>query len=206
MGEYIRKTQDGPQVAKLGTCESWGYIRRDECFFLREKHFIYDGNWDYIDRNDRQGPIFRFPWPDEDHFLETGPNAIIEAMNQRDMYHGKSYSCLREVIVDADHSNYHFSPRSREGSFGFSVGNWILPCPNSADADNVGEWSRGNNRFQIKILGERQNENGWYTVFGCPYCGRNFAMEQADVDQLVLPIDIAKRVKGFVAFETKDDE
>jgi hypothetical protein len=206
MGEYIRKTQDGPQVAKLGTCESWGYIRRDECFLLREKHFIYDGDWSYIDRNDRQGPIFRFPWPDEDCFITRGTQAIIDAMNARDMYYGKSYSCPREVIIDAEHGFYHFSPKCRDGSFGYSVGNWILPCPNSKDADNVGSWSSGNSRYQIKILGERQNENGFYTVFSCPYCGRSFAMVQEDVDQLVLPADIAPRVKAFIPFEPKGGE
>ncbi|HNX25948.1 MAG TPA: hypothetical protein PKK48_00920 [Phycisphaerae bacterium] len=204
MGEYIRKTQDGPQVAKLGTCESWGYIRRDECFLLREKGFHYDGDWNYIDSNDRQGPIFRFPWPDEDSFIQNGPDAIIAEMNKRDMYYGKCYPCPREVVIDAEHGSYFFSPKCREGSFGYSVGNWMLPCPNSKDADGIGEWSNGNSRFQIRILGERQNENGWYTVFSCPYCGRSFAMVQEDVAKLELPLEIMERVRAFIPYDADE--
>jgi hypothetical protein len=203
MGEYIRKTQDGPQVAKLGTCEAWGYIRRDECFLLREKGFVYDGDWKYIDRNDRQGPIFRFPWPDEDSFIENGPDAIIKAMNQRDMNYGKSFRCPREVIIDAEHGSYYFSARARYGNSDYSAGTWMLPCPNSPAADGIGSWMQDADRFQIKILGERQNENGFYTVFSCPYCGRSFAMGQEDVEKLVLPPDIASRIHALIPLEEK---
>ena len=204
MGEYIRETKQGPQVAKLGTCESWGYIRRDECFLLREKGFHYDGDWNYIDSNDRQGPIFRFPWPDEDCYINQGPDAIVKAMNQRDMYYGKCYPCPREVVIDAEHGSYFISPKCREGNFGYSVGNWMLPCPNSPAADNIGEWSNGNSRYQIRILGERQNEKGWYTVFSCPYCSHSFAMVQEDVAKLELPLEIMERVRAFIPFDADE--
>lgn len=202
MGEYIRESADGEQVAKLGTCESWGYIRRDECFLLRQKGYHYDGDWKYIDSNDRQGPIFRFPWPDEDCFIQRGPAAIIAEMNKRDMYYHKSFRIPEELAADIDHRKYHFNP---SGKFGRETtcnsGCWILPCPNSRESQSIGEWSNGGSRYQISLVGERQNENGWYTVFGCPYCGNIFALEQEDVGKLELPELIMQRVKAFVPFE-----
>ena len=129
MGEYIRENKDGPQVAKLGTCESWGYIRRDECFLLREKGFVYDGNWKYIDSNDRQGPIFRFPWPSEDSFIKKGTDAIVMAMNNRDMNYQRCFSIPKELAFSFDHRDYSHSPRGVYCSKAlFNNGNWQLPC------------------------------------------------------------------------------
>jgi len=201
MGEYLYNSKR-KNLCKLGTCEDWRYVRRDECLALRAMGYVYD-SWDYIDRNDRKGPIFRFPWPHEDDPIALtdalGGAAIVEAVNNRDMSFNCCYPMAAELAFEIEHGDYCHSPKGNYSRESLSCnGNWFLPCPNSKEASEIGHWSNGDRRYQIQIIGERQNPNGWYTVFGCPYCDFHFALLAEEIAKVGLPQDILERVRPFI--------
>ncbi len=200
MGEYLYNLEH-ESLCKLGTCENWCYIRRDECFALRKAgNYVY-ASWEYIDRNDRKGPIFRFPWPDEDYALKTGNNSVIGAVNKRNMFYCRCYPMSLELAFDIGHREFHiYNPKGiyAEACSFNNQGNWNLPCPNSKAAAEIGTWDEVGCRYQIQIIGERQNPNGWYTIFGCPYCDAHFALESKDIEDIDLPQEILERVFPFI--------
>jgi hypothetical protein len=123
-------------------------------------------------------------------------------MNEREMNYQQCFRIPKELAHAFDHRSYWHSPRGMYCG-NMHCGNWQLPCPNSKEAENIGSWSAGSNRYQISICGERQNQNGWYTVFGCPYCGNIFALEQEDFAKLELPPYIAERIHPIIPFQVQ---
>lgn len=196
MGEYLRDN-DRKMVAKLGTCSDWRYVRRDECFALREAGYHYDGDWAFIDRTDRRGPIFRFPWPWEDGDLDR-VGTVLHSIGERNMDYTQVYPVPEEVAFHFDHQGYvvHVQPRHYCG-YGTNV---TLPCPNSEAGQGL-QFSAGGPKHLISIVGERRNAAGWYTVFGCPFCERWFALTADEMSRLELPTNVSERIRAFIPTE-----
>ncbi len=183
MGEFatieVPKSKRNPKgidhLCKLGTCDDWRYVRRQEAEHLAKRDAGAGTDMDRFLRD--SGTLYRFPWPDEDRHLHD-----ISHINGRSLFRNWVMELpdeLAGVLEGLEHKKICASI-GPEDWHGYHV-NVFVPCPLSADAGLVAP--TGQPKI-ASIYGERYDAEGnGRTIFRCGFCEKPFSMSPEEVEK-----------------------
>jgi len=206
LGEYVRLASTGEQL-KLGTCERFYWVRRDEVELMVERPEIL-----LPPRSHEHGPrslkallsspdiVYRFSWPDED--LQT-----LSEAGERNPFRRETIS-LADVQVE--HRPMVVCVQARGGGQGVNA---RFPCPYELarrhPSAGFAETEKSARR-ELTLLsplsgqlahieGERFQAGQGMTLFSCIYCEAKFFCNEDETERIraANPGPLASRLRGY---------